>query len=76
MDAYTAAENAAIGSEYLEFPELDDRDFQKLAHARVQRLTKMFMPSNHPPVLELMVSIWVDGLATGLRMAGEDAVRG
>jgi hypothetical protein len=37
MDAFTAAENAEIGSEYLEFPELDDRDFQKLAHARVQK---------------------------------------
>jgi hypothetical protein len=36
----------------------------------------MFMPSNHPPVLELMVSIWVDGLATGLRMAGENALEG
>ncbi|BBX13780.1 MULTISPECIES: hypothetical protein [Mycobacteriaceae] len=73
MDAYTAAESAAIGSEYLEFPELDDRDFQRLAHARVGKLTKMFMPSNHPPVMELMVSIWVDGLASGMRMAREDA---
>lgn len=73
MDPYTTAENAEIGSEYLEFPELDDRDFQKLARARVQKLTKMIMPSNHPPVNELMVAIWVDGLATGLRMAKEDA---
>lgn len=72
MDAYTAAQNAAIGSEYLEFPELDDRDFQKLAHERVKKLTKMFMPSNHPPVVELMVSIWVDGLASGMRMAREE----
>lgn len=72
MDAYATAANAEIGSEYLEFPELDDRDFQKLAHARVHKLTKMFMPSNHPPVVELMVAIWVDGLATGLRMAQED----
>ncbi|HET9876062.1 MAG TPA: hypothetical protein VFQ37_09880 [Mycobacterium sp.] len=66
-------QNAKIGSEYLEFPELADRDFQRLARARVQKLTKMFMPSNHPPVFELMVSVWVDGLATGLRMAREDA---
>lgn len=71
-DAYQAAENAEIGSEYLEFPELDDHDFQRLARGRVQKLTKMFMPSNHPPVFELMVSIWVDGLAAGLRMAKED----
>ncbi|HEX7321587.1 MAG TPA: hypothetical protein VF299_01445 [Mycobacterium sp.] len=69
-------ENAPIGSEYLEFPELEDRDFQKLAHARVRKLTKMFMPSNHPPVDELMVSIWVDGLATGLRMTKEDPAPG
>ena len=73
MDGYTKAEKAEIGSEYLEFPELDDRDFQLLARARVQKLTKMFMPSNHPPVNDLMVSIWVDGLASGLRMAKEDA---
>ena len=73
MDGYSKAENAEIGSEYLEFPELDDRDFQLLARARVQKLTKMFMPSNHPPVNDLMVSIWVDGLAAGLRMAKEDA---
>lgn len=31
------------------------------------------MPSNHPPVIELMVAIWVDGLATGLRMAQKNA---
>lgn len=71
-DGYQAAADAAIGSEYLEFPELDDRDFQKLARERVGKLTKMFMPSNHPPIVELMVSIWVDGLASGLRMAGDD----
>ena len=67
-----SVENAPFGSEYDEFPELDDPDFQKLAEARVRKLTKMFMPANHPVVDGLMMSIWIDGLATGLRMAKED----
>ena len=65
-------EDAQIGSEYDEFPELLDRDFQRLARDRVQKLTRMMMPASHPGVNELMVSIWVDGLAAGLRMAQED----
>lgn len=65
----TTYEDAQIGSEYDEFPELADHDFQRLARARVQKLTRMIMPASHPGVNELMVSIWVDGLATGLRMA-------
>lgn len=65
-------ENEQVGSEYVEFPELEDRDFQRLARARVRKLTKMLMPASHPGVDELMVSIWIDGLASGLRMAQDD----
>jgi hypothetical protein len=61
-------DNAEIGSEYDEFPELEDPDFQSLARTRVRKLGKTFMPSDHPPVTELMLEVWVDGLATGLRM--------
>lgn len=62
-------ENAVVGSEYDEFPELEDRDFQDLARARIRKLGKTFMPSDHPPVSELMIAVWIDGLASGLRMA-------
>ncbi len=61
--------NAQFGSEYDEFPELTDRDFQKLARDRVRQLTKIFMPASHPGVEEFLLELWIDGLATGLRMA-------
>lgn len=62
-------ENADICSEYAEFPELDDRDFQKLARGRVRKLMHAFMPTDHPEATDLVLEVWMDGLATGLRMA-------
>lgn len=60
--------DAEVGSEYDEFPELEERDFQDLARARVRKLMKTFMPSDHPPATEFLLEVWVDGLATAMRM--------
>ena len=43
-----------------------------MARARVKKLMKAFMPSEHPPATEFMLEVWVDGLATGLRMTRDD----
>ncbi|MGV0635803.1 hypothetical protein ABQE69_15680 [Mycolicibacillus trivialis] len=67
-----SVENAAVGSEYDEFPELEDPDFQKLARARVHKLMKTFMPADHPPATEYMLEVWIDGMATALRMARDE----
>lgn len=64
--------DAEVGSEYDEFPELEEKEFQELARARVKKLMKTFMPSDHPPATEFILEVWVDGLATGLRMSKED----
>ncbi|MCV7315470.1 hypothetical protein H7J77_07945 [Mycolicibacillus parakoreensis] len=70
-----SVENAAVGSEYDEFPELEDRDVQNLARARVRKLMRTFMPADHPPATEYMLEVWMDGMATALRMTRDnDAV--
>lgn len=66
-----SVENAEIGSQYDEFPELEDRDVQNLARARVRKLMKAFMPADHPAATEYMLEVWLDGMATALRMTGD-----
>lgn len=60
--------SAGLCSQYEEFPELDDRDFQNLAFARVQKLSRMVQPASHPEVSGYTVEIWMDGVATALRI--------
>ncbi|WP_024443699.1 hypothetical protein [Mycobacterium sp. UM_WGJ] len=72
---YDELEGAGFCSEYDEFPELDDPDFQDLAYARVSKLGKMTQPMGHPEVTWDMVEIWTDGVAAALRVARARAQR-
>lgn len=72
---YDALEGAGFCSEYDEFPELDDPDFQDLAYGRVSKLGKMTQPIGHPEVNWDMVEIWTDGVAAALRVARDRAQR-
>lgn len=65
---YRRLESAELCSEYEEFPELDDRDFQDLARRRVDKISKGIHPIGHPDVTWDKVEIWTDGLATALRI--------
>lgn len=71
---YDALEDAKLCSEYDEFPELDDSDFQDLAYRQVSKLGNMVQPAGHPEVTWDMVEIWMDGVGTALRVA-RDAVQ-
>ncbi|WP_286134960.1 hypothetical protein [Mycobacterium sp. UM_Kg1] len=68
-------ELAAAGfcSEYAEFPELDDPDFQELAYGRVSKLAKAVQPIGHPEVTWDLTEIWTDGVAAALRVARRQA---
>lgn len=70
-------ELAAAGfcSEYDEFPDLDDPDFQELAYRRVSGLGKMVQPAGHPEVTWDMVEMWIDGVAAALRVDRDRAER-
>lgn len=70
---YDELERAGFCSEYDEFPELDDPDFQDLAYGRVSKLGKMTQPIGHPEVTWDMVEIWTDGVAAALRVARDRA---
>ncbi|CAJ1499215.1 hypothetical protein [[Mycobacterium] holstebronense] len=72
---YDELESAGFCSEYDEFPELDDPDFQDLAYGRVSKLGKMTQPIGHPEVAWDMVEIWTDGVAAALRVARDRARR-
>ncbi|KLO31658.1 hypothetical protein ABW16_02215 [Mycolicibacter heraklionensis] len=72
---YDELESAGFCSEYDEFPELDDPDFQDLAYGRVAKLGKMAQPIGHPEVTWDMVEIWTDGVAAALRVARDRAQR-
>lgn len=61
-------QTAALCSQYAEFPELDDPDFQNLAFGRAQRLNRTVQPAGHPEVSGYTVEIWMDGVATALRI--------
>lgn len=75
-DRYEDLRNAEVCSEYEEFPELDDPDFHNIAFSRVQKLSKATLPVGHPEVSGYTVEIWMDGVATGLRIVKQDeAVR-
>lgn len=65
---YEQLATAGLCSQYDEFPELDDRDFQNLAFSRVQKLSRAFQPASHPEVSGYTVEIWMDGVATALRI--------
>ncbi len=62
-------ESAELCSEYEEFPELDDRDFQDLACRRVEKISRGIHPIGHPDVTWDKVEIWTDGVAAALRIA-------
>lgn len=70
---YDQLAGAGFCSEYEEFPELDDPDFQDLAYGRVSKLGKMTQPIGHPEVTWDMVEIWTDGVAAALRVARDRA---
>lgn len=65
---YDQLEGAGFCSEYDEFPELDDPDFQDLAYRQVAKLGRMVQPDGHPEVTWDMVEIWTDGVAAALRV--------
>ncbi|HEU4361572.1 MAG TPA: hypothetical protein VFR27_08670 [Mycobacterium sp.] len=69
---YQDLEHAELCSEYDEFPELDDRDFQNFAFSRVQKLGRTIQPAGHPEVSGYTVEIWMDGVGTGLRIVKQD----
>ncbi|MCV7084946.1 hypothetical protein H7H52_04240 [Mycolicibacter hiberniae] len=64
---------AGFCSEYAEFPELDDPDFQELASRRVGKLAKAVQPIGHPDVTWDMAEIWTDGVAAALRVVRRGA---
>ena len=72
---YDQLAGAAFCSEYDEFPELDDPDFQDLAYQQVAKLAKMVQPAGHPEVTWDMVEMWTDGVAAALRVARDRAQR-
>lgn len=65
---YERLESAELCSQYEQFPELDDRDFQELACGRVDKISKGIHPNGHPDVTWDKVEIWTDGVATALRI--------
>lgn len=65
---YERLEGAELCSEYDEFPELDDRDFQNLACDRVEKISRGIHPVGHPDVIWDKVEIWTDGVAAALRI--------
>lgn len=65
---YEQLEGAGFCSEYDEFPELDDSDFQDLAYQQVAKIGRMIQPVGHPEVTWDMVEIWTDGVAAALRV--------
>ncbi|BBX23766.1 hypothetical protein MTER_31770 [Mycolicibacter terrae] len=65
---YERLESAELCSEYEEFPELDDRDFQDLACRRVDKISQGIHPAGHPDVMWDKAEIWTDGVATALRI--------
>lgn len=66
--------NAEFCSQYAEFPWLEDRDFQDLARERMRRFGHEFLPPSHHDVTEYLLEIWLDGMATCLRMVREDGI--
>lgn len=66
---YDSLRDAGFCSEYDEFPELDDPDFQDLAYAQVTKLGKMVQPAGHPDQTWDMVEMWTDGVAATMRVA-------
>ncbi|MEO6792188.1 MAG: hypothetical protein ABI253_01845 [Mycobacterium sp.] len=69
---YERLESAELCSEYEEFPELDDRDFQDLACRRVEKISKGIHPIGHPDVIWDKVEIWADGVAAALRISRDE----
>lgn len=72
---YERLESAETCSEYDEFPELDDRDFQDLACRRVEKISRGIHPIGHPDVIWDKVEIWTDGAAAALRIARDQGDR-
>ncbi|BBZ21982.1 hypothetical protein [Mycolicibacter hiberniae] len=70
---YDELAGAGFCSEYAEFPELDDPDFQELASRRVGKLAKAVQPIGHPDVTWDMAEIWTDGVAAALRVVRRGA---
>lgn len=66
---YGELAGAGFCSEYAEFPELDDPDFEELAYRRVGKLAKAVQPIGHPEVTWDLAEIWTDGVAAALRVA-------
>ncbi|MDQ2628699.1 hypothetical protein [Mycolicibacter senuensis] len=69
---YETLAGAELCSEYEEFPELDDADFQDLACGRVDKITHGIHPAGHPDVIWDKVEIWTDGVAAALRIARDE----
>lgn len=65
---YRVLESPAALSQYAEFPELTDRDFEDLAIDRVHKLIRQVQPRSHPEVSAMAAEIWIDGVATALRL--------
>ncbi|MEB3050689.1 hypothetical protein KV112_13230 [Mycolicibacter sp. MYC123] len=74
-DLYQQLEGAELCSEYDEFPELDDRDFQDLACGRVEKISHGIHPVGHPDVIWDKVEIWTDGVAAALRIMRDEGQR-
>jgi hypothetical protein len=72
---YERLKGAELCSEYEEFPELDDRDFQDVASRRVDKISKGIHPIGHPDVTWDKVEIWTDGVAAALRIARDEGQR-
>ena len=74
-DLYQQLEGAELCSQYQEFPELDDRDFENLACDRVEKISHAVHPEGHPDVVWDKVEIWTDGVAAALRIARDEGQR-
>ncbi|RAV03691.1 hypothetical protein [Mycolicibacter senuensis] len=70
---YDRLAGAELCSEYEEFPELDDSDFQDLACGRVEKISHGIHPAGHPDVIWDKVEIWTDGVAAALRITRDEA---
>ena len=74
-DLFEQLESAELCSEYEEFPELDDRDFQDLACDRVEKISRGVHPVGHPDVIWDKVEIWTDGVGAALRIVRDQGRR-
>lgn len=50
------------------------RNLHRLAGVRVEKLTQLVLPPGHEPILDVMATIWIDGVEAGFQTVGATAI--